>query len=89
MGTALIPAHRWGGYSIEESSRGVTAVKISVIHLDLLSRGRAKAKVKGGEVKLQGDQTFVNILTPHFFSGLGGPITKSFDVVIAECGRFF
>ena len=29
-----------------------------------------------------------NFDTP-LFSGLGGPITKSFDVVIAECGRFF
>ena len=23
------------------------------------------------------------------FSGLGGPIMKSFDMVITECGRFF
>ena len=29
-----------------------------------------------------------NFDTPLFL-GLGGPITKSFDVVIAECGWFF
>ena len=29
------------------------------------------------------------IFDTPLFSGLGGPITKSFDVVIAECGWFF
>ena len=29
------------------------------------------------------------IFDTPLFSGLGGPITKSIDVVIAECGCFF